>query len=137
MPPTPSYWQISEPAAAKQSPHRVAAPDTSVESPKSRHSSSKSEPPWGTGHGSNISTLKCPIPHPPRNPLILRNQPWTAQQSLCRPAVPGSMATCPLPPQSQTGQMKESSWDRLHYGQHHPPCLLQHNGCILQSDGFP
>ena len=60
MPPTPSYRQNSEPAAAKQSPHRVAAPDTSLESPKTRHSSSKSGPPRGTGHGSNTSTPKHP-----------------------------------------------------------------------------
>ena len=60
MPPTPSYRQNSEPAAAKQSPHRVAAPDTSVESHKTRHSSSKSGPPWGTGRGSNTSTPKHP-----------------------------------------------------------------------------
>ena len=32
----------------------------SVESPKTRCSSSKSGPPWGTGCGSNTSTLKCP-----------------------------------------------------------------------------
>ena len=60
VPPTPSYWQSREPVAAKQSPHRAAAPDTSVESPKTRCSSSKSGPPRGTGRGSNTSTLKCP-----------------------------------------------------------------------------
>ena len=32
------------------------------------------------------------IPHPPRNPLIPRNQPQTAKQSPHRPAVPGSAA---------------------------------------------
>ena len=46
--------------AAKQSPCRVAAPDTSVESPKTRCSSSKSRPLQGTGRGSNTSTPKCP-----------------------------------------------------------------------------
>ena len=34
VPPAPSYWQVREPAATKQSPHRAAAPNTSVESPK-------------------------------------------------------------------------------------------------------
>ena len=34
VPPASSYWQVREPAATKQSPHRAAAPDTSVESPK-------------------------------------------------------------------------------------------------------
>ena len=60
MPPALSYWQNREPAAAKQSPCRLAAPDTSVESPKTRCSSSKSGPPWGTGHSSNTSTPKHP-----------------------------------------------------------------------------
>ena len=60
MPPTLSYRQNSKLAAAKQSPHRAAAPDTSVESPKTRHSSSKSRPLRGTGHDSNTSTPKCP-----------------------------------------------------------------------------
>ena len=60
MAPTPSYWQNRELVAAKQSPHRAAAPDTSVESPKTRCSSSKSGPPLGTGCSSNTSTLKCP-----------------------------------------------------------------------------
>ena len=58
VPPTPSYRQNSEPAAAKQSPHRAAALDTSMESPKTRHSSSKSGPPRGTGRSSNSSTPK-------------------------------------------------------------------------------
>ena len=60
MPPTPSYWQNGEPAAAKQSPHRAAAPDTSVESPKTKHSSNRSGPPRGIGRGSNTSTPKHP-----------------------------------------------------------------------------
>ena len=60
MPPAPSYQQNSKPVAAKQSPHRVAAPNTSVESPKTRHSSSKSGPLRGTGCGSNSSTPKHP-----------------------------------------------------------------------------
>ena len=52
MPPTPSYRQSREPSAAKQSPHRAAVPDTSVEFPKTRCSSSKGRPLWGTGCGS-------------------------------------------------------------------------------------
>ena len=60
MPPAPFYWQDWELAAAKQSLHQAAAPDTSVESPKFKHSSSKSRPLWGTGRGSNTSTPKCP-----------------------------------------------------------------------------
>ena len=60
MPPAPSYQQNSKPVAAKQSLHRVAALNTSIKSPKTRRSSSKSRPPWGTGRGSNTSTLKHP-----------------------------------------------------------------------------
>ena len=59
MPPAPSYWQSRELVAAKQSPHRAAAPDTSMEFPKTRCSSSKSGPLRGTGRGSNTSTPKC------------------------------------------------------------------------------
>ena len=44
VPPAPSYWQVREPTATKQSPHRVAAPDTPAESPKAKCSSSKSCP---------------------------------------------------------------------------------------------
>ena len=60
MPPAPSYWQVREPVATKQSPHRVAVPDTSVESPKAKCSSSKGGPPWGSRHSSNTSTPKRP-----------------------------------------------------------------------------
>ena len=45
MPPAPSYWQVREPEATKQSPHRGAASDTPVESPKAKHFNSKSGPP--------------------------------------------------------------------------------------------
>ena len=44
VPPAPSYWQVREPMVTKQSPHRVAASDTPVESPKAKHSSRKSSP---------------------------------------------------------------------------------------------
>ena len=60
VPPAPSYRQDREPVVTKQSPHRVAAPDTSVESPKAKCSSSKSRPPQGTGCSSNTSTPKHP-----------------------------------------------------------------------------
>ena len=60
IPPAPSYRQVRELAMTKQSLHRAAATDTSVESPKAKHSSSKGWPQWGSIHGSNTSTLKCP-----------------------------------------------------------------------------
>ena len=53
MPPAPSYHQVRE-------PHREVAADTLVESPKAKHSSSKSGPQRGLGHSSNTSTPKCP-----------------------------------------------------------------------------
>ena len=60
MPPAPSYQQVREPAVTKLSLHRAAAPDTSVESPKAKCSSSKGRPSWGSGHSSNTSTPKHP-----------------------------------------------------------------------------
>ena len=60
MPPALSYWQVRELAATKQSSHRAAALDTSVESPKAKCSSSKGGPSWGYGHSSNTSTPKHP-----------------------------------------------------------------------------
>ena len=60
VPPTPSYWQVREPVVTKQSPHRAAAPDMSVEFPKAKHSSSKGEPSWGSRCSSNTSTLNHP-----------------------------------------------------------------------------
>ena len=60
VPPALSYWQNRELAAAKQSPCRPVAPDMSVESPRTRRSSSKSGPLQGTGCGSNTSTPKHP-----------------------------------------------------------------------------
>ena len=60
VPPTLSYRQSREPATAKQSPHRAAAPDMTVESPKTRHSNSKGEAPQGSGCNSKISTPKRP-----------------------------------------------------------------------------
>ena len=60
MPPTPSYQQDRKLVAGKQSLHREAAPDMSMESPKTKCSSSKSGPPRGTGCSSNTSTAKRP-----------------------------------------------------------------------------
>ena len=60
VPPALSYWQYRESVAAKQSPYRGAAPDMSMEPPKTKCSSSKSRPLRDTGHSSNTSTLKHP-----------------------------------------------------------------------------
>ena len=48
MPLAPSYRQVREHVATKQSPQRAAASDAPAESPKAKHSNSKSGPPWGS-----------------------------------------------------------------------------------------
>ena len=60
VPPAPSYWQVREPAATKQSPHRAAALDIPAESSKAKCSCSKSGTQQGSGCSSNTSTPKCP-----------------------------------------------------------------------------
>ena len=60
MPPAPSYRQVREPSATKQSPHRVAASDTPAESPKAKCSSIKGGPQQGSRCSSNNSIPKCP-----------------------------------------------------------------------------
>ena len=59
VPPAPSYQQVREPEASKQSPPRVMAPDIPMESPKTKCSSSKSSPHRSSGCSSNTSTPKC------------------------------------------------------------------------------
>ena len=56
----PSYQQAREPEVTKQSPPRVATPNPSVESPKTKRSSGKGSPHQSLGHSSNTSTPKCP-----------------------------------------------------------------------------
>ena len=75
VPPAPSYWQVREPAVTKQSPHRVAALDTSGESPKAKHSSSKGGPPGALDTAPIPQLQSAQILHPPRSPLAPRNQP--------------------------------------------------------------
>ena len=76
MPPAPSYQQIREPAATKQSLHRAAAPDTPAESPKVKCSSSKGTPNEAPDAAPTPELQSAQILHPPRNPLAPRNQPW-------------------------------------------------------------
>ena len=64
----PSYWQVREPTVTKQSPHRVVALDAPAESPKAKHSNSKSGPQQGSGHSSNTSTPKHPDSTPAKKP---------------------------------------------------------------------
>ena len=60
VPLAPSYQQAREPEVTKQSPNRVAASDTPMESPKTKRSSSKSGPQCGLGRSSNTLTPKHP-----------------------------------------------------------------------------
>ena len=72
MPPASSYRQVREPAVTKQSPHRAAASDAPVESPKAKRSSSKSRPQWGSGRSSNTSTPKHPDSMSTKKPSCLK-----------------------------------------------------------------
>ena len=72
VPPAPSYQQVREVVMTKQSPHRAAAPDTSVESPKDKCSSSKGGPLWGSGCSSNTSTPKHPDSTSAKKPSCLK-----------------------------------------------------------------
>ena len=59
VPPAPSYWQVREPMATTQSPHKAVTLATPVESPKAKHSSSKSDT-CSSGCSSNTLTPKHP-----------------------------------------------------------------------------
>ena len=56
----PSYLQARQPKVMKQSPPRAVTRNLSVESPKTKHSSSKGRPHCSSGRSSNTSTLKHP-----------------------------------------------------------------------------
>ena len=60
VPPAPLYQQAREPEVTKQSPPRAVTPNPSMESPKTKHSSSKGGPHCSLGHSSNTSTPKHP-----------------------------------------------------------------------------
>ena len=75
MPPAPSYWQVREPAVTKQSPHRAAASDAPVKSPKAKCSNSKSGPQHALDAAPIPQLQSAQILHLPRNPLAPRSQP--------------------------------------------------------------
>ena len=106
MPPAPSYRQVREPAATKQSLHRVAAPDTPAESPHAKCSSSKGGPQRGSGCSSNTSTLKHPDSTSAKKPSCPKESTWMIRQSLHSPAALASADICPLPPQGQQSANK-------------------------------
>ena len=68
MLPAPSYQQAREPEVTKQSPPRAVTPDPSVQSPKTKCSSSKGSPHHSLGCCSNTSTPKCPDSTSAKNP---------------------------------------------------------------------
>ena len=96
MPLAPSYQQAREPKVSKQSPPWVVAPDTAVESPKTKHSSSNSSPDcnWDTAPTPQLQSTQTLLQ--PRNPPAPKGQPQTARRSLQRLAALTSMAV-PLP----------------------------------------
>ena len=59
-PPAPSYLQARQPKVMKRSPPRAATPNPSVESSKTKCSSSKGGPHCSSGRSSSTSTLKHP-----------------------------------------------------------------------------
>ena len=103
VPPAPSYQQNSEPVAVKQS-HTGWWLQTHLWSPPRLGIPAARAGLHGAWDAAPIPPPQsAPIPRLPRNPLILRNQPWTAWQSFHRPTAPRSMATHPLLPQSWMG----------------------------------
>ena len=107
MPPAPSYQQVRELVATKQSLHRVAALDTHVESPKAKCSNSKSRPQQGSGCSSNTSTPKCPDSTSTKKPSCPKESTPDDQAKSPRPAALASMAICPLLPQDQQDANEE------------------------------
>ena len=119
-----SYRQDRELVAAKQSPCRVAAPDMPVESPKTKCSSSKSWPLWGTGCSSNTSTPKCPdststkkLSHPQESTPDHQAVSTGLQLLEAQPLALSHHSVSRI-------QMKGSLWGRLRYSQHHSPHQL-------------
>ena len=90
MPPVPSYQQAREPEVSKQSPPQAVAPDTAVESPKTQHSSSKTNPHCSLGRSSNTSTPKCPDSTSAKKPSSSKGPTLNSQEkspkacSLCK-----------------------------------------------------
>ena len=80
MPPAPSYRQVREPIATKQSPHREVAADTLVKSPKAKCSSSKSGPQRGSGRSSNTLTPKHPDSTSTKKPSCSKEPTLNSQE---------------------------------------------------------
>ena len=88
----------------KQSPHRVAASDTPVESPKAKHSSSKSGSQRGSRHNSNTSTPKRPDTMSAKKPSCPKEstmedqakspQACSSQKRGCSPSPTSGSAGC-------------------------------------------
>ena len=120
MLPAPSYRQVREPVVTKQSPHRVAALDTSVESPKAKCSSSKSGPPWGSGCHSNTSTSKHPDSMSAKKPSCPKESTPDDQAKSPQARSSRKHGHSPSPHLRVSGmQIKRSSWGGLQYGRHH------------------
>ena len=110
VPPGPSYWQVREPLATKQSPHREAAADTPVESPKAKCSSSKSSPQRGSGHSSNTSTLKCPNSTSTKKPSCSKEPTSNGQEKSPKACSSHKHGHSPSPAARSAG----GKWRELH-----------------------
>ena len=112
VPSAPSYWQVREPVATKQSPHRAAAPDTSVKSPKAKHSSSKGRPSWGSGCSSNTLTPKRPDSTSAKKPSCPKES--TLDDQVKSPQARSSRKCCHLPsPTSGSAGCKQRDLHRV------------------------
>ena len=107
MPPAPFYRQVRKPVVTKQSPHRVVASDTPVESPKAKCPSSKSSPQEAWDAAPRPQLQSAPTLLQPRSPPAPKSQPQMARRSLQRLTVLASVVVHLLPPPGQLEANKE------------------------------
>ena len=104
VPPAPSYWQVRESKAMKQSPPRAVTPNLSMEFPKFPRPNTpvaRLAPTAAQDAAPTPQLQSTQTPLQPRSPPVPKSQPQTARRSL-----PGLMALAsvgiPFPhPQSQ------------------------------------
>ena len=108
MPPAPSYQQVREPKATKQSPHRAAASDTPAESPKAKSSSSKSGPQCGSGRSSNTSTPKHPDSTSAKKPSSSKEPTLSGQEKSPNPCSSRKCSRSPSPTARSVGRKRRN-----------------------------
>ena len=114
VPPAPSYWQAREPKVMKQSPPRVATPNPSVESPKTKCSSGKGSLHCSLECSSNTSTPKCPDHTSAKKPFSSKEPTSNSQEksprahSSCRRGRSPSPSTKSVRPKQKDVCMEDS-----------------------------